>query len=141
MLATLLRPVLLAALALTLAGRPGHAAGAAAQEPADPPPPIAFPQFDKAAYCFYAGVNTSGVYDRAKCFEDEDRSAAQVAQQWSRLPREVQITCGHIARETGRSYFILKACLRNLARSAWTDLDDYAEVLDRSQQIARGFRR
>lgn len=102
---------------------------------------LPMPKFDREAYCFYASVNSSGVYDRKMCFDEEARSAELVRQQWQRIPREVQITCGEIARQTGQSYFILKACLRNFARAVWSEWQEDGEILDRSQQIARGFRR
>lgn len=135
----LLRPVLLAVTVLAaLASADAWAGGGPV---AGTPSDIPLPKYDSAGYCVFAGVNSSGVYDRQKCLQDEERSAAQIQQQWSRMPREVQITCGEIVRETGRSYFILKACLRNFARAAWSEWSDDSEMLDRSQQISRGFRR
>jgi hypothetical protein len=138
----------LAVIGLALAGATGARAGGAAPlapaEAAAAPRPqtdVPLPSFDRSAYCFYAGVNSSGVYDRKKCFDDEERSAILIAQQWTRMPREAQITCSQIARDTGRSYFILKACLRNFARATWSEWQEDAEILDRSQQIAKSFRR
>jgi hypothetical protein len=127
-------PLPVLALLMLSGGFAGQHASAAEGE-------LAIPKFDHNAYCFYASVNSSGVYDRKTCTDEEARSAELVRQQWSRIPREVQITCGEIARQTGQSYFILKACLRNLGRAYWSDWQEDGEILDRSQQIARGFRR
>jgi ribosomal protein L37AE/L43A len=99
------------------------------------------PRFDPEAYCSYASVNSQGVYDKKQCTDEEKRSAELVRQQWNRIPREVQITCGEIVRRSGQSYFILKACLKNFAGAAWSSVAEDGNILDRSQQIAKSFQR
>jgi hypothetical protein len=99
------------------------------------------PRFNPEAYCFYASVNSNGAYDKKQCSEEERRSADLIQQQWSQIPRDIQITCSEISRRSGQSYFILKACLKNFAGAAWSNWQEDNEILDRSQQIARSFQR
>jgi hypothetical protein len=102
---------------------------------------LALPRFDPEAYCFYAAVNSKGVYDKKQCTDEERRSADLIRQQWSQIPRDIQITCSEIIRRSGQSYFSLKACLKHFAGAAWSDWREDGEILDRSQQIARSFQR
>ncbi|MFO1151666.1 MAG: hypothetical protein U1E62_25100 [Alsobacter sp.] len=102
---------------------------------------LALPRFDPQAYCLSASVNSNGAYDKAQCAEDERRSVDLIRQQWSHIPRDVQVTCSEIIRRSGQSYFNLKACLKNFAGAAWSTWQEEHEILDRSQQIARSFQR
>lgn len=102
---------------------------------------LKLPRFDPEAYCFYASVNSNGVYDKKQCTDEERRSADLIRQQWSQIPRDIQITCSEMIRRSGQSYFILKACLKHFAGTAWFDWQADSEGLDRSQQIAKSFQR
>jgi hypothetical protein len=102
---------------------------------------LTLPGFDLEAYCAYASMNSDGGYDTKQCREEERRSADLIRQQWSQIPREIQITCSEIVRRSGQSYFILKACLKNFAGANWSNWQDDREILDRSQQISRSFQR
>ena len=104
-------------------------------------PDLPLPAFDVRAYCVTMEVGSSGAYDTQRCLQDETRSADALKVNWERLPAEPRFTCSRIARDAGQSFFVLEACLRSIAGSAWIEAPANRALAERGQLISRGFRR
>jgi hypothetical protein len=102
---------------------------------------LPLPAFDVRRYCVTMELGSSGSYDSQRCLQDEARSAAAVRANWERLQQDPRITCTRIARDSGQSFFVLEACLRNVAAGTWAEPSALNAMADRGQMISRSFRR